>query len=499
MTASETAGPRRQAEEASAQRVALIVAIAFFMQFLDGTIISTSLPQMGASFGVSPVGMSVGITVYLLATAVFVPASGWLADRFGAREVFAIAIVVFTFSSLGCGLAQNLPEFIAARAVQGLGSALMIPVGRVLVLRNASKSELVSATALIVWPALFAPVIGPVLGGFITTYLTWRWNFFLNLPLGIVGVWLVLKYVPDWREAEGQALDWLGFLLASTGLACLLWGLQRVAQPDDVHAQTLALVVAGLVSSWLAIRHLKAAPTPLLDLSTFRIHTFAISTLSAGTYFRISINATPFLLPLLFQVVFGLSSVGAGLYILAYFLGNLGMKSVTTPTLRRFGFRKVLIVNGLVASLSIIACAAITVQTPRALVVALMVIAGLSRSMQFTALATLSFADVPRRSEVRPRPCPLFSSRSPWCSGWRSQPRCSICRSTCGAARSWRRSISASPSQRSAPSGSSPRFSFSRWRATPAPRFPGTPGRRSEHGDAPRRDEICVNSARTRS
>jgi EmrB/QacA subfamily drug resistance transporter len=395
MTASETAGPRRQAEAASAQRVALIVAIAFFMQFLDGTIISTSLPQMGASFGVSPVGMSVGITVYLLATAVFVPASGWLADRFGAREVFAIAIVVFTFSSLGCGLAQNLPEFIAARSVQGLGSALMIPVGRVLVLRNASKSELLSATALITWPALFAPVIGPVLGGFITTYLTWRWNFFLNLPLGIIGVCLALKFVPDWREAEGQALDWLGFLLASTGLACLLWGLQRVAQPDDVHAQTVALVVAGLVSSWLAIRHLKATPTPLLDLSTFRIRTFAISTLSAGTYFRISINATPFLLPLLFQMVFGLSSVGAGLYILAYFLGNLGMKSVTTPTLRRFGFRKVLIVNGLVASLSIIACAAITMQTPRALIVALMLIAGLSRSMQFTALATLSFADVP--------------------------------------------------------------------------------------------------------
>jgi MFS family permease len=168
-----------------------------------------------------------------------------------------------------------------------------------------------------------------------------------------------------------------------------------VAQPDDVHAQTIALVVAGLVSSWLAIRHLKATPTPLLDLSTFRIRTFAISTLSAGTYFRISINATPFLLPLLFQIVFGLSSVGAGLYILAYFLGNLGMKSVTTPTLRRFGFRKVLIVNGLVASLSIIACAAITMQTPRALIVALMLIAGLSRSMQFTALATLSFADVP--------------------------------------------------------------------------------------------------------
>src|ERR1700728_2020775 len=257
MTASESAAERRQVQQAaSTQRVALIVAIAFFMQFLDGTIISTSLPQVGASFGVSAVGMSIGITIYLLAMAVFVPVSSWLADRFGAREVFAVAIVVFTVSSLGCGVANSLPEFIVARAVQGLGSALMTPVGRVLVLRNASKSELLSATALITWPALFAPVIGPVLGGFITTYLTWRWNFFLNLPLGILGVWLALKFIPETGEAVEQRLDWLGFLLASTGLACLLWGLQRVAEPDSAHASTVVLVIAGLVSSGLAIRHL---------------------------------------------------------------------------------------------------------------------------------------------------------------------------------------------------------------------------------------------------
>jgi EmrB/QacA subfamily drug resistance transporter len=375
--------------------VALIVAIAFFMQFLDGTIISTSLPQVGASFGVSPVGMSVGITVYLLAMAVFVPLSSWLADRFGARRIFAIAILIFTLSSLGCGLAGRLPEFIAARVVQGLGSALMTPVGRVLVLRAASKSELLGATALITWPALFAPVIGPVLGGLITTYLSWRWNFFINLPLGVIGVWLVLKFVPEYREATNRALDWLGFLLVSTGLASLLWGLQRVAQPDDALGLSIALVIAGLILGGLAVRHLKATPAPLLDLSTFAIPTFAISTLSAGTYFRMAINATPFLLPLLFQVGFGLNPVEAGLYILAYFFGNLGMKSITTPTLRRFGFRNVLIVNGLVTSVSIMACASISARSPPALVAALMVIAGLSRSMQFTALAALSFADVP--------------------------------------------------------------------------------------------------------
>ena len=398
MTASESAGQRRQVQlAASTQRVALIVAIAFFMQFLDGTIISTSLPQMGASFGVSPVGMSVGITVYLLTTAVFVPASGWLADRFGAREVFAVAIVVFTVSSLGCGLANNLPVFIVARAVQGLGSALMTPVGRILVLRNASKSELLNATALITWPALFAPVIGPVLGGFITTYLTWRWNFFLNLPLGILGVWLALKFIPETSEAVEQRLDWLGFLLASTGLACLLWGLQRVAQPDSVDAPTIALLIAELLSrSGFAIRHLNATPTPLLDLSTFKIHTFAILD-AFGRHLFSDIDQC--------DAVLAAAVVPGGVRI------ELGRSGIVHPRLfprqsrREIGndadlcvssdSASVLIGNGLAASLSIIACAAITVRTPWPLVVALMLIAGLSRSMQFTALATLSFADVP--------------------------------------------------------------------------------------------------------
>jgi EmrB/QacA subfamily drug resistance transporter len=396
MAISESSGALPHAGETNlSRRVALIVAIAFFMQFLDGTIISTSLPQIGASFGVPAVGMSIGITVYLLTTAVFVPVSGWLADRFGAREVFVAAIVVFTLSSLACGLARDLPEFILARAVQGVGGALMTPVGRVLVLRNAAKSDLLRATALITWPALFAPVIGPVLGSFITTYLSWRWNFFLNPPLGILGVGLVLRYVPGSREAGGQPLDWLGFVFASTGLASVLWGFQRVAEPEGGPALTVALIAAGAISSVLAIRHLSRAASPLLDLSTFKIHTFSISTLSAGTYFRIAINATPFLLPLLFQVGFGRSPVEAGLYIFAYFLGNLGMKSITTPLLRRFGFRTVLIVNGLVASLAIAGCAAISPGTPWPLTIALMIVAGLTRSMQFTALATLAFADVP--------------------------------------------------------------------------------------------------------
>jgi EmrB/QacA subfamily drug resistance transporter len=392
-----TAIPNTEAlpETASnARRVALIVAIAFFMQLLDSTIISTSLPQMGESFGVSAVAMSIGITVYMLTMAVLVPLSGWLADRFGARNIFLLAIVLFTLASLACGFSQNLTQFVAARVVQGLGSALMTPVGRILVLRNASKSELLNATALITWPALFAPVVGPVLGGFITTYLSWHWNFFINIPLGVIGLALVARFIPGDREADPKPLDWPGFVLTSAGLALLLYGLERIAHPEEAVLPTVLLIAAGIVIGWLAVRHLRRARHPLLDLSSFKVLTFAISTLAAGTIFRVAINATPFLLPLLFQVGFGLSPVDAGMMILAYFLGNLGMKTVTTPTLRRFGFRSVLVVNGLIASAAIMACAAISPQTPQALVVALMLIAGLSRSMQFTALNTLAFADI---------------------------------------------------------------------------------------------------------
>lgn len=386
---SSVAMPARQA-----RRVALIVAVAFFMQLLDSTIISTSLPQMGQSFGVPAVAMSIGITVYMLTMAVFVPLSGWLADRFGARNIFLIAIALFTLASVVCGVSENLTQFVAARAVQGLGSALMTPVGRILVLRNASKSELINATALITWPALFAPVVGPVLGGFITTYLSWHWNFFINIPLGLAGLALVARFIPGDREAETRPLDWPGFVLTSIGLAALLYGLERIAHPEDGILPTVALLAAGILVGWLAVRHLRRAPHPLLDLSAFKVLTFAISTLAAGTIFRVAINATPFLLPLLFQLGFGLSPVDAGMMILAYFLGNLGMKAVTTPTLRRFGFRSVLVINGVIASLAIMACAAISPQTPQVLVVVLMLIAGLSRSMQFTALNTLAFADI---------------------------------------------------------------------------------------------------------
>ncbi len=375
-----------------ARRVALIVAAAVFMQNLDGVIIATSLPQMASAFRVRPADLNIGITAYMLSTAAFVPLSGWVADRLGAKRVFAGAIVIFTLASLLCGFAQDLWQFTAARILQGLGGALMTPVGRVVVLRSAEKADLLAATALLTWPALIAPVIGPVLGGFVTTYVSWRWNFFLNAPLGALGVALVLAFVPGGGVAARTRFDLPGFMLTSAALVALLAGLEGLSGPHRVLSGLT--VLAGIGLGAIAARHLSRREGPLLDLSPLKIPTFTISTVDAGNLFRLTISATPFLLPLMFQVAFGLSAWMAGLYVFAYFAGNLLMKTVTTPALRRFGFRNVLIANGVLAGVAILACAALGPTTSAVLVVAVLLVAGLTRSMQFTALATLTFADV---------------------------------------------------------------------------------------------------------
>jgi len=374
--------------------IALIVASSFFMQALDSAIISTSLPQMAQSFHVHPLDLSIGITIYLLSVAAFVPLSGWVADRFGARNVFSLAIVIFTLASLACGMSESLLQFALARAVQGLGGALMVPVGRIVVLRNTEKSELLQVTALITWPAMIAPVVGPALGGFITTYASWRWNFLLNIPLGMAGLALVYKFIPNYREAERTRLDLKGFLLSSTALISLLYGLETFAHTKVDWLYPVALIVAGsLVGTW-AVRHFWRTANPLLNLSPFKVHTFSIATLGAGMFSRIGISATPFLLPLMFQVGFGLSAWASGMLILAYFGGNLGMKTITTPTLRRFGFRSVLSVNAMASGISILACAFLSADTPTFAIVLVLLAAGLTRSMQFTSLNTLAFADI---------------------------------------------------------------------------------------------------------
>ena len=377
-----------------ARNVALVVAATLFMQFLDGVIIVTALPRMASDFGVQTLEMSLGVTIYMLAVAVCIPAAAWLSDRFGARRVFLAAIAVFTLTSIGCGLAQDLGQFALARALQGAGSSVLFPVGRIIVLRTAAKSEIVPAIGLTIWPALFAPVIGPALGGFITEFISWHWNFWINIPLGIVGMVLVYAIVPPDTEFRNRPFDAPGFVLTGVTLGCLLYGFDALVQGTLPAWVAGALIVAGFAVGAAAVAWLLRVEHPLIDLRTLRIRTFAATDAKAGAILRTAINATPFLLPLMFQVAYGMDALSAGGLVLVYFLGNLVIKSVTTPALRRFGFRSILTVNGVLAGLSVVACGFVGPQVPYLLTAVVLFIAGATRSMQFTALATLAFADV---------------------------------------------------------------------------------------------------------
>jgi EmrB/QacA subfamily drug resistance transporter len=378
----------------TARNIALVVAAALFAQFLDGVIIVTALPQMARDFHVATLDMSIGVTIYLLAVTIGIPVAAWLADTFGAKRVFLASVVAFTLASLACGFSQNLEQFVVARALQGAGGAVLFPIGRILVLRSAQKSEIVSAIGLTIWPALFAPVLGPALGGFLTEYASWHWNFWINIPIGVVNCALILWIVPPDREFRRRPFDTVGFVLCGVTLASMLYGFDALVESTLPVVAAAALLVLAAATGTMAVFWLLRREHPLIDLRTLRIVTFGATDLRAGVLIRIGINAAPFLLPLMFQIGFGLDAFQAGALVVAYFLGNLVMKSVTTPILRRFGFRSVLVVNGCLAGLFTAACAWLAPATPYPIIVLVLFFAGATRSMQFTALATLAFADV---------------------------------------------------------------------------------------------------------
>jgi len=372
--------------------IALLVAGAFFMENLDGTVIATALPQMAQTFGVSAVDLNVGMTAYMLTLAVFIPISGWVADRLGARTVFASAIGLFTFASILCGVSNGLREFTAARILQGIGGALMVPVGRLVVLRTTEKKDLVRSIAYITWPGLAAPVIGPPVGGFITTYFSWRWIFYLNVPLGIIGIALALVWIAN-KPGHERKFDWLGFALAGSACTSIMYSLELLGQ-QDVHWTTVGWFLGyGIVAGSAAVWHMLRAEHPLIHFDALKQRTFAV-VIYGGSLFRLAISVSPFLLPLMFQIAFGLSAFRSGLLVLAMFAGNLGMKTVTTPMLRWFGFKRILVVNGLITALLIASFTMLGPTTPTAVIVVLLFAHGLSRSMQFTAISTMAFVDV---------------------------------------------------------------------------------------------------------
>jgi EmrB/QacA subfamily drug resistance transporter len=378
--------------------VALTMAGVFFILLLDSSILNTSLPRVASSMGVLPLAVSPTITGYLLASVAAMPLSGWLSERFGTRRLYVTAIALFTLASAACGMSTSLTQLIVARIIQGAAGGILLTVGRAIAIRGLHKSELLPITALLTWPALMAPVVGPPIGGWITTYLSWRWNFLINVPLGIVGIIAVMRVVSLDTAGARHPLDWRGALLTVVGLFGLFGGLELAAQaPErgrDAWWGALALVIVGAVLLLFAARHMARAAHPLLSLSPLKVKTFALSTFTGGTFSTLCLHATPYMLPLMYQLAFGGSAATAGAMLLPYFFGNLAVKSITTPLLRRFGFKRLLIVDGILAMVFICLCGTLGASTPWPLAAALLVVAGATRSTLFTSLNTLCFADV---------------------------------------------------------------------------------------------------------
>ncbi|HSI42183.1 MAG TPA: MFS transporter [Xanthobacteraceae bacterium] len=380
--------------------VPLIVACALFMEQLDSTVIATSLPAMAADLGEDPIALKLALTSYLLSLAVFIPASGWVADRFGTRTVFRAAIVVFTLGSVMCGIASSLPELVASRILQGMGGAMMVPVGRLVILRTVPKSELVSALAWLTIPALTGPVLGPPIGGFITTYFNWRYIFFINVPIGLLGLVLVTRFIEDIREPNLGRFDFVGMMLSGAGLAGLVFGAALLGHEAMPASVALGVGAFGAVAMALYVRHARRVERPILDLGLLAIPTFRIGVCGASL-FRIGIGAMPFLLPLLLQLGFGLTPFASGLVTFASAAGAMTMKVAAGPIIRAFGFRRVLVVNAFIAGSFIAVSALFAPGVPLALISACLLAGGFFRSLQFTAANALTYADVPTEAMSR--------------------------------------------------------------------------------------------------
>ena len=370
-----------------------LVAIALFMEQLDATIVNTAIPTIAASFGVTPLSLKSVVTSYILGLAVGIPLSGWMADRFGTRRVFFIAIATFTFASVLCGLSVNAQMMTGARLLQGLGGAMMIPIGRLSIVRTFPKNELLGAMNFVIIPALIGPLLGPTIGGLVVHWTSWRVIFFINIPVGLAALYFVWRHMPDYRAEQRRPLDVAGLLLFSSGTALLSWVLEVFGEHtlDGLTAGLLLLVAIGLLGAyaWHACR----TKYPLLRLTLLKVRTFRISVLG-GFVTRLGVGGLPFLLPLLYQVGMGLPAWQSGLLMMPSALAAMGMKLFAPRLLARFGYRQILLANTMMIGLTIALFTLVDAGTPLALIVGIGLMQGFFNSLQFSSMNTLAYADI---------------------------------------------------------------------------------------------------------
>jgi EmrB/QacA subfamily drug resistance transporter len=373
--------------------IPLVIACGLFMAQLDSTIIATSIPQMAQSLSVSPLRLNIAITSYLITLAVFVPISGWLADRFGPRRVFCAALVLFTCGSMMCGLSVNFGMLVATRVLQGIGGAMMTPVGRLILIRTYPKDQLITAMAYASIPALIGPTIGPLVGGFLTTYASWRWIFYINLPIGILGVLLTLRYIQRFTTPRPPAFDFRGFFMVGSGLGLLAVGIEHLGRNMLPASELAGLFAAAAILLAAYVWHAQSATDPVLELRLFKLATFRTATLTGG-FSRFAIGSVPFLLPLLLQVGFGLDPLQSGLLTFVTSLGQLLNKTMVRAMLRQFGFRNLLAANSMMLGLMICGIAMFTARSPHWQLWVYLIVYGFVRSVQFTSVNALTYSDL---------------------------------------------------------------------------------------------------------
>src|ERR1700720_2391893 len=373
--------------------VPLIVATALFMENMDSTVIATSLPAIARAIGTNPLALKLAVTSYLLSLAICIPASGWTADRFGARNVFRIAIGVFILGSIGCAASHSLEEFVIARIVQGMRGAMMTPVGRLIMVRSIDKKLLLNAMSLVTVPALIGPICGPPLGGFITTYASWHWIFLINVPIGLVGIVAASRFIPNVHVEHRHPFDFLGFVLSGLGIGGLAFGLSVMGLDFLPVSIVAALLGVGAIATIAYVFHARRTPAPILDLNLLKLPTFRAS-IVGGFLFRLGAGALPFLFPLLLQIGFDLTPFQSGLITFTSALGSMFMKAAVASVLKRFGYRNVLLYNALISSAFLAACASFVQGIPFAAMVAILLSGGFFRSLQFTSINTIAYAEI---------------------------------------------------------------------------------------------------------